>query len=85
VEFTKQELLEVSAVAVPANPQALAKALSAGLLLPRLRSVLLLDPLQRESPGGGDEEQEGTALTPEQVGEVTRALRRLRESVRRGR
>jgi HK97 family phage prohead protease len=39
VEYTKQELLEISAVAVPANPHALAKALDGGLEIPRLRPL----------------------------------------------
>src|SRR5690606_34693226 len=39
VEYTKQELLEISAVAVPANPHALAKALASGLDIPRLRPL----------------------------------------------
>lgn len=39
VEYTKQELLEISAVPVPANPQALGKAFDAGLAAPRMRSL----------------------------------------------
>ncbi len=39
VEYTKQELLEISAVPVPANPHALAKALRDGLAVPRLRPL----------------------------------------------
>lgn len=43
VEYTKQELLELSAVPVPANPHALAKALEGGLEAPRLRPLFTFD------------------------------------------
>ena len=44
VEYTKQELLELSAVPVPANPHALAKAFDGGLDAPRLRPLFTVDP-----------------------------------------
>ncbi len=43
VEYTRQELLELSAVPVPANPHALAKALEGGLETPRLRPLFTFD------------------------------------------
>ena len=84
VEFTQQELLEVSAVPVPANPQALAKALQGGLELPRLRSLFTLahpvsEPQKKGRNGGA--EASGT-LDPLQVTQVVEALRRLRETMR---
>ena len=39
IEYTKQELVEISAVPVPANAQALARALDGGLATPRMRSL----------------------------------------------
>ena len=43
IEYQEQELLELSAVPVPANPHALAKALDGGLSAPRLRPLFTLD------------------------------------------
>ncbi len=87
VEFTKQELLEVSAVPVPANPQALSKALQAGLATPRLRSLFTFEwPLdasgkassEARRPAGPDAHE---AFDSEQVRQVTGALRQLRDSL----
>ncbi|MEX2431550.1 MAG: HK97 family phage prohead protease [Dehalococcoidia bacterium] len=66
VEFTKQELLEISAVAVPANPRALAKALDGGLAVPRLRPLFTFPARETE------EAQADAVLT---------ALRGLREAL----
>ena len=68
IEYTKQELVEVSAVPVPANPRALAKALESGLDVPRLRGLY-----GSGAPGHVDSGQ---------VDEVIAGLRRLRESLR---
>ena len=84
VEFTRQELLEVSAVPVPANPQALAKALHDGLELPRLRSLFTFAHSVGE-PGrvvGDGTDAGGGHLDPLQVPLIVAALRRLRESMR---
>ena len=62
VEFTRQELLEVSAVPVPANPQALARAFASGLEAPRLRPLFGL----------------AEASADDDLGAVVEALRRLR-------
>ena len=67
VEYSKQELLEVSAVPVPANPRTLAKALEGGLAVPRLRPLF--------TPGGAEEVCEDDAA------EVIAGLRHLRESL----
>lgn len=40
IEYTQQELVEISAVPVPANAQALAKAIAGGLEAPRIGSLL---------------------------------------------
>ena len=54
IEYTKQELLEVSAVPVPANPRALAKAIDGGLDVPRLRPLFAPDPGQEIAPADAD-------------------------------
>lgn len=65
IEYTKQELLELSAVPVPANPSALAKAFDGGLEAPRLR------PLFASGPSA-------SPLTTEDAQRVLSELRRLR-------
>ena len=65
VEYTRQELLELSAVPVPANPHALAKALEGGLDAPRLRPLFTFD--LPPSP-----------IVPEDAQRVLSELRRLR-------
>ncbi len=82
VEFTRQELLEVSAVPVPANPQALAKALEGGLELPRLRSLFTFARPIGDPVGQGDGPATDGTLDSHQVPQVVEALRRLRESMR---
>ena len=67
MEYSRQELLEVSAVPVPANPRTLAKALEGGLAVPRLRPLF--------TPGGGEEVCEDDAA------EVIAGLRQLRASL----
>lgn len=66
IEYTKHELLEISAVAVPANPRALAKALEDGLAVPRLRPIFTFGP---RPEGGGSADA------------VIAALRGLREAM----
>ena len=68
VEYTRQELLEVSAVPVPANPHALARALDGGLDVPRLRSVLTFD-------------LPAACIDPSSAQKVIAELRRLRQIV----
>jgi HK97 family phage prohead protease len=68
IEYTKQELVEISAVPVPANPQALARALDGGLAVPRLRGLF-------SSP-------EGSAMSGADAERVISGLRGLRESIR---
>ena len=71
VEYTGQELLELSAVPVPANPSALAKALDGGLAAPRLKSMFTFDlPPAR--------------IDPADARRVIAELRRLRHLVGRG-
>lgn len=70
VEYTKQELLEISAVAVPANPRALAKALNEGLSAPRLAPLFTFGP-RPEQDAGADAG----------AGEVIAALRDLRQTL----
>ena len=65
IEYKEQELLELSAVPVPANPHALAKALDGGLSAPRLRPLFALDM----PPAPAD---------PEDARRVLSELRRLR-------
>lgn len=48
IEYTAQELVEVSAVPVPANPQALARALDGAIEAPRLRSWFACGGLRAE-------------------------------------
>ena len=66
VEYTKQELVEISAVPVPANPQALSKAFEAGLSAPRMRSLFT------------DCETRGS-INEHEVQEVIAGLRAMRE------
>ncbi len=68
VEYTKQELLELSAVPVPANPHALAKALDGGLEAPRLRPLFTFD-------------LPAPCIAPEDAQRVLGELRRLRSLV----
>jgi HK97 family phage prohead protease len=83
VEFTQLELLEVSAVPVPSNPQALAKAMHAGLEVPRLRSLFGLGGPsgagRHETSDRPLEDTEG--LGQEQARQVILALRQLREQL----
>ena len=65
IEYTKQELVEISAVAVPANPQALARALESKLSAPRMRSWLAC----------------GKEVSEEDARAVVEGLRRIREVV----
>ena len=65
VEYTRQELLELSAVPVPANPHALAKALEGGLETPRLRPLFTFD-------------LPASCIAPEDAQRVLSELRRLR-------
>ena len=44
-EFTKQELLEISSVPVPANPSCLSKAIQKGILTPEQAKAFEADPL----------------------------------------
>ena len=68
IEYKEQELLELSAVPVPANPHALAKALDGGLSAPRLRPLFTFDmPPAR--------------VEPEDAQRVLSELRRLRGMV----
>jgi len=68
VEYTRQELLELSAVPVPANPHALAKALEGGLDAPRLRPLFTFD-------------LPASCIAPEDAQRVLSELRRLRSLV----
>ncbi len=68
VEYTRQELLELSAVPVPANPHALAKALEGGLDAPRLRPLFTFD-------------LPASCIAPEDAHRVLSELRRLRSLV----
>ena len=68
VEYTRQELLELSAVPVPANPHALAKALDGGLDAPRLRPLFTFD-------------LPASCIAPEDAQRVLGELRRLRSLV----
>ncbi len=68
IEYKEQELLELSAVPVPANPHALAKALDGGLSAPRLRPLFTFD-----APSA--------PLGPEDAERVLSELRRLRRMV----
>ncbi len=69
IEYTSQELLEVSAVPVPANPSALAKALDGGdLSAPRLQSIFAVQP-------------EPETLDPDAARRLIAELRRLRALV----
>ena len=63
----RQELLEVSAVPVPANPEALARAMANGLEIPRLGSLFALG-----------EPQVSEELDDVRADAVVEALRRLR-------
>ncbi len=76
VEFTRQELLEVSAVPVPANPQALAKALRGGLQAPRMRSLFTF-----ALPAGEPPHRTAPDLTPADAAAILTALRQLGESL----
>ena len=73
VRFTRQELVEVSAVPVPANPRALAKAMAGGLDAPRLRSLFGLG--EAPDPGEPDASDEVDDL---RAAPVIAALRRFR-------
>lgn len=68
VEYTRQELLELSAVPVPANPRALAKALDGGLETPLLKAVLTFD-------------LPPACIDPADAQRVITELRRLRQTV----
>ncbi len=69
IEYTSQELLELSAAPVPANPGALARALDGGVVsAPRLRSIFTFDP----SPD---------SIDPEAARRLIAELRRLRRLV----
>ncbi len=68
VEYTKQELLEISAVPVPANPQALGKAFEAGLAAPRMRSLF-------------DVCGNPHSISEHEAREVIAGLRRIREAL----
>ena len=68
IEYTKQELLELSAVPVPANPHALAKAFEGGLDAPRLRPLFTFD-------------LPASPIAPEDAQRVLGELRRLRSLV----
>ncbi|MDA1035276.1 MAG: HK97 family phage prohead protease [Chloroflexi bacterium] len=68
IEYTKQELLEISAVPVPANPQALGKAFGAGLAAPRMRS--LFEGCEDRSP-----------ISEQEAREVIAGLRGMREAL----
>ena len=68
IEYTKQELLEISAVPVPANPQALGKAFDAGLAAPRMRSLFN----ECGTPG---------AISESDAREVIAGLRGMREAL----
>jgi uncharacterized protein len=54
IEYTKQELVEISAVPVPANPQALARALDGGLAVPRMRGLFSAAEGERSDLSGSD-------------------------------
>ena len=70
VEYTSQELLELSAVPVPANPSALARAFDAGgVSAPRLRPLF--------APGEPEEE----SIDAESARRLIEELRRLRRLV----
>ena len=77
IEFTRQELLEVSAVPVPANPRALARALHDGLDAPRLRSLLVPAAWAAGEAGSGERRRDGP--TAEQAERIKQWLRELRE------
>ena len=69
VEYTSQELLELSAVPVPANPSALARAFDAGgVSAPRLRPLFALD-------------QPAESIDPDGARRLIAELRRLRQLV----
>ena len=68
VEYTKQELLEISAVPVPANPQALGKAFDAGLAAPRMRSLF-------------DDCEDRGSISEHEAREVIAGLRSMREAL----
>ena len=73
VRFTRQELVEVSAVPVPANPSALAKAMAGGLDAPRLRSLFGMPAPHAESAPEASDELDDLRAAP-----VLAALRRFR-------
>ncbi|MDE2765938.1 MAG: HK97 family phage prohead protease, partial [Chloroflexota bacterium] len=73
VRFTRQELVEVSAVPVPANPSALAKAMADGLDAPRMRSLFGLG--EACGPGAPEASDEVDDL---RAAPVIAALRRFR-------
>ena len=73
VRFTRQELVEVSAVPVPANPSALAKAMAGGLDAPRLRSLFGLGEAPRPGAPEASDELDDLRAAP-----VIAALRRFR-------
>ena len=77
IEFTQQELLEISAVAVPANPQALAKALHGGLEAPRLRTLFMPGPWAAGDAGASGRQREEP--TPEEAGQIMEWLKQVRE------
>ena len=73
IEYSKQELLEISAVPVPANPRALARALANGLDVPRLRPLFTFN-----APGPG----EGPAtINAAEADRIVGALRALRSAM----
>ena len=75
VEYAKQELLEISAVPVPANPRALARALASGLDVPRLRPLFTFD-------AKGDSQGDGTpGIAAADADEIVGALRALRTAI----
>ena len=75
VEYAQQELLEISAVPVPANPRALARALASGLDVPRLRPLFTFD-------GKGDGEGAGApTIGPGDAEEIVGALRAMRTAI----
>lgn len=80
VEFTQQELLEVSAVAVPANPHALARALEGGLRLPLMQPLLTLPRLPAGSGTLTGRERHGD-VGDEDAASVIAAMRRLRATL----
>ena len=75
VEYSKQELLEISAVPVPANPRALARALASGLEVPRLRPLFTFDAT-------GDATGDGAAgIAAGDADRIVGALRALRTAI----